>query len=395
MYAARALSVFGDALVPVALAFGVLSVEASPSALGFVLASRFLSLVVFLLVAGVVADRLPRKRILIASDLLRLGVQSLTAGLLVTGTATISELVGLAFAYGFGEALFRPTVTGFVPQTVSPGRLQQANALLATTTSAWEVLGPVVAGALVATLGAGWAIGVDALTFLASATLLAGVEAQIVEERRRERFLRDLADGWRVFRSRNWLWIDGVYSALGNFAVFAPFLALGPIVATRSLDGVRSWALIVAAFGMGSVVGGLALLRLRPARPLLVGVPCLGLLALPLALLAAPASTAAIAAAALLGGIGLSVFNTLFETTVQQHVAPAALSRVASIDWLLSLGLFPLGFAIAGPAAGAFGIRAPLVVGAVWIVASTAVVLAVPDVRRLRSSGSASDADGG
>jgi hypothetical protein len=188
-----------------------------------------------------------------------------------------------------------------------------------------------------------------------------------------------------VFRSRSWLWIDGVYSALGNFAVLAPLLALGPVVATRSLGGAAAWASIVAAMGLGSVAGGVTLIRVRPRRPLLAGVPLLSLLALPTALLAWPAPTAAIAAGAFAGGFGLSVFNTLFETTVQQHVSPRALSRVASIDWLMSLGLFPVGFAVAGPAGEAFGVRVPLVGAAVWIIASTLVVISVPSVRHVRS----------
>jgi Transmembrane secretion effector len=144
LYLARALSLFGDALVPVALAFGVLAVDRSPSAFGLVLASRFASLVVFLLIAGVIADRLPRKGILVGSDLVRLAAQSITASILVTSTATVWELVLLAFVYGAGEAFFRPTSTGFVPETISRARLQQANALLAATTSACTVLGPVL-----------------------------------------------------------------------------------------------------------------------------------------------------------------------------------------------------------------------------------------------------------
>jgi hypothetical protein len=157
---------------------------------------------------------------------------------------------------------------------------------------------------------------------------------------------RDLADGWRVFRSETWLWVDGVYSALGNCAVFAPFLALGPVVALRSLGGAGAWATIMAALGVRSISAGLVLLRARPARPLFVGVILLSLLALPTALLALPAPTVVIAVGALAGGFGVSVFNTLFETTVQQFVAPEALAWVASIDWLMSLGLFPIGFAV-------------------------------------------------
>lgn len=384
LYLARALSLFGDALVPVALAFGVLAVDRSPSALGFVLASRFASLVLFLLIAGVIADRLPRKGILIGADLLRLTAQSITASILVTGAATVWELVLLAFVYGAGEAFFRPTSTGFVPETISPVRLQQANALLAATTSACTVVGPVVAGVVVATMGPGWAIAADAFTFLLSAMFLARIRTARRPGRQKATLLRDLADGWRVFRSETWLWVDGVYSALGNCAVFAPLLALGPVVALRSLGGAGAWATIMAALGVGSISAGLVLLRARPARPLFVGVILLSLLALPTALLALPAPTVVIAVGALAGGFGLSVFNTLFETTVQQHVAPEALSRVASIDWLMSLGLFPIGFAVAGPAAAAFGVRVPLMAAAVWILGSTAIVLAVPSVRQVR-----------
>jgi MFS family permease len=268
LYLARALSLFGDALVPVALAFGVLAVDGSPSALGFVLASRFASLVMFLLIAGVIADRLPRKAILVGSDLVRLAAQSITATILVTNTATVWELVLLAFVYGAGEAFFRPTSTGFVPETISPARLQQANALLAATTSACTVLGPVVAGVMVATMGPGWAIAADAFTFFLSAVFLSRIRTTPPGRRQGTTLLRDLADGWRVFRSETWLWVDGVYSALGNCAVFAPLLALGPVVALRSLGGAGAWATIVAALGVGSVLGGLVLLRARPARPL-------------------------------------------------------------------------------------------------------------------------------
>jgi hypothetical protein len=271
-----------------------------------------------------------------------------------------------------------------VPETVSPARLQQANALLATTTSACTILGPAVAGVMVATMGPGWAIGADAFTFFLSAVFLSRIRTAHGRGRQRMTLLRDLADGWRVFRSETWLWVDGVYSALGNCVVFAPFLALGPVVALRSLGGAGAWATIMAALGIGSVSAGLVLLRARPARPLLVGVILLSLLALPTALLAVPASTVVVAVGALAGGFGLSVFNTLFETTVQQHVSPEALSRVASIDWLMSLGLFPVGFAVAGPAAAAFGVRVPLVAAAIWILGSTAVVLAVPSVRQVR-----------
>jgi MFS family permease len=137
-----------------------------------------------------------------------------------------------------------------VPETISRARLQQANALLAATTSACTVLGPVVAGVMVATMGPGWAIAADAFTFFLSAMFLARIRTARRPGRQKTTFVRDLADGWRVFRSETWLWVDGVYSALGNCAVFAPFLALGPVVALRCLGGAGAWATIMAAFGV-------------------------------------------------------------------------------------------------------------------------------------------------
>jgi len=385
LYLARAFSLFGDGLIPVALPFAVFSIDRSPSALGFVLASRSISLVVFLLVAGVVADRLARKVVMIASDIARLAAQATMAALLIGGAAKLWQLVSLVFLYGLGDAFFRPTSTGFVPETVSRARLQQANALLVLTNSSFSILGPVVAGVLVASVGPGWALAADAATFLVSALFL--VQIRVVPKARplAASFLRELREGWQVFRSQTWLWVDGVFSALGSFAVLAPMFVLGPVVAVRSLGGAPAWATIVAAFGAGSILAGVVLLRARPRRPLLVAIPPLALLALPTAFLALPAPTLIIALGALAGGFGLTVFNTLFETTVQRHVPPESLSRVASIDWVMSGALQPFGFALAGSAALVVGLGTTLAASALWIVISTAIVLSIPSVRNLRS----------
>ena len=383
LYIARALSVFGDALVPVALAFAVLDIDRSASALGTVFAARTASLVVFLLVGGVIADRVPRKRVLIGSDLIRFAAHGAIAALVVVGKAQLWHLVASSLLFGIGWALFLPTSTGFVPDTVSRSRLQQANALIGTTFSAAQIVGPVAAGVLVVELGAGWALGADAITFLLSAVFIGRIHGRRSRERVQVSIVADLKEGWREFTSRTWLWVDGIYSAVTAFAVLPAFFALGPLVADRSLDGAPSWAAIVTAFGTGSVIGGLTLLAFRPHRPLLAGVPPLMLLSTPLFLLATTEDTIAVAAGALAGGFGLTIFNTLFETTVQQHVPPAALSRVASIDWMLSQGLQPIGYALVGPATSAFGVRWPLIGAALWVIVTTLIVLAVPSVRAL------------
>jgi MFS family permease len=384
---ARAFSMLGDSIVPVALAFAVLAIERSASALGLVLAAYSVPRVLLILVGGVWADRLPRNLVMVATDLLRFASQGTAAALLISGEAEIWHLVVLNLLHGVGAAFFVPASTGLVPQVVSAGRLQQANGLLSMTGSGFEVLGPVLAGIFVATIGPGWALAIDAATFLVSASFLVRLRVPARAARAATSFFTELHGGWREFTSRTWLWVDGVYSALGNAAILAPVWTLGPLVAEESLDGASSWAAIVTCFGVGSVLGGLAVIRFKPERPVFVGVAALSLLALPPALLAFPAETALIAAGALCGGFGLIFFNTLFETAVQENVPAEALSRVASIDWMLSLALYPLGLALAGFVADAIGVGPTLAAAAVWAVVSTGIVLLVPSVRAVRRGG--------
>jgi len=384
LFIARGFSMFGDGLVPVALAFAVLSIERSASALGLVLAAGTVPRVLLLLVAGVWADRIPRHQVMVGADLLRFGSQGIAAVLLIGGHAQVWQLALLTLVHGVGAAFFLPASTGLIPQTVSPGRLQQANGLLSLTSSGFSILGPVIAGVLVATFGAGWALAADAATFLVSAAFLLQLRATSSVERIPASFLHELRAGWHEFTSRTWLWVDGLFSAFGNFAVLAPIWALGPLVAEESLGGAAAWAAIVTAFGVGSVVAGAVAIRFKPERPLLIGVSALVLIAFPPALLAVPAPTPVIAAGAFAAGFGLILFNTLFETAVQQHVPAEALSRVSSIDWMLSLGLYPIGLAVAGSVAEVIGVGATLAASAIWALIWTPVVLAVPSVRNLR-----------
>jgi MFS family permease len=384
LFFARAFSQLGDGLVPVANAFAVLQVDPSAASIGFVLAARSVPLVLFLLVGGVWADRIERRLLMLASDLLRAGSQGLLAFLLLTGRAELWQLIALAFVNGIGASFFMPASTGLLPQVISPGRLQQGNALLTLSESAFSVVGPVLAGVIIAVADPGWAIAVDSATYLISASFLAGLGVPADAARVQLGFLTELREGWREFRSRTWLWVDGVYSALGNALTLSPLFALGPVVADRELGGSSAWATIVTFAGVGAVAGGALAIRLRPERPLLAGVSALALLAGPPALLAIPAETLVIAVAAFFAALGLSFFNTVFLTTMQQFVRPEALSRVSSIDWLLSVGLQPIGFALAGPVAEAIGLSTALAAAAAWMVGSTAFVLCVPSVRNLR-----------
>jgi len=384
LYLARAFSQLGDGLLPVAHSFAILQVDPSPSSIGFVLAARSVPLVLFLLVGGVWADRLDRRRLMLATDLLRAGSQALLAFLLLTGRAELWHLLALAFVYGVGAAFFFPASTGVLPQLVSPGRLQEANGLLTLTESGFQVLGPVLAGVIIALANPGWAIAVDSASFLVSAAFLARLTLPAAVARVQVGFLAELREGWREFRSRTWLWVDGLYSALGNALTLSPLFALGPVVAERDLGGASAWATIVTFAGVGAVAGGGVAIRIKPERPLRAGVAALSLLAGPPALLAIPADTIAIGVAAFFAASGLSFFNTVFVTTLQEYVPSESLSRASSIDWLLSVGLQPIGFGLAGPLAETVGLSTTLAAAATWMILSTAVVLAVPSVRNLQ-----------
>jgi MFS family permease len=386
LWVGQATSTLGDGLLPVALAFAVLdSLDRSATALGIVFAAHTLPLAVFVLAGGVWADRLPRQLVMLASDLVRCAVQATLAVLFLSGAAELWHLVSLIAVYGAAEAFFQPAATGVVPDTASPARLQQANAMLGLTRSGSFVLGPAIAGAVIAVANPGYVFAVDAATFAVSAVSLALLRIpRRVRDRVRETFLAELAGGWRELASRTWLWVVILWATTILFAVVAPFQTLGPLVAKQSLGGAPAWGMIAAAFGLGMVVGGVTALRFKPSRPMLACSLAFFLAVPGPALLAMRAPAIAIAAAQALAGVAIGFFIAVWQTTIQQHVPEEALSRVSAWDWMGSFAFMPLGFVLAGPVADQIGVSTTLWIGAVWCALSTAIVVAVPSIRALR-----------
>lgn len=386
LYAGQAVSLLGDALVPVALAFAVLDLTGSPADLGYVFAAQILPLVAFLLAGGVWADRLPRQLVMLGSDVVRGLVQATVAFLLLTERAELWQLIALAAVYGTAEAFFRPAATGLIPLTVSAPRLQQANALLAMTMNGTNVLGPVIAGALVAVANPGVALAFDAGTFAVSAAFLLQLRPATVERTtERQSFVHELAAGWSEFRSRTWLWAIVLAASILLFGVIAPFQVLGPVISKVHYGGAAAWALILAGFALGQVAGGGVALRWRPSRPLLVCAWSNIFLAPPLALLAATAPAAAVAVGALVAGVAVGIFMTLWETTMQTQIPPDRLSRVSSYDWMGSVAFLPAGFALVGPVSEAIGISTTLWCSVAIVLLTTAMMLVPRDVRELRA----------
>jgi MFS family permease len=395
LFAAECVSVLGDALLPVALAFAVLDLTGSVSDLALVVLAGLVPRVVFMLAGGVWADRLPRRNLMVASHLARFVTQGAQGFLLISGHATIGTLVALQVARGAGSAFYRPAALGIVPSLVPREELQPANALLWLAANTSNIAGPALAGVLVATVGSGWAILGDSASFLVAALLLQALPGKGLGRTPVQRsFWHDLAEGWHEVRSRTWVWASICYFACFQLVYLSGFTVLGPVVAKHSLGGVRAWALIAAAGGLGAVAGNLAAFRLRPSRPLLVSFAFAGGGAVPtLILLAVAAPALAIAAAQLAAGFGLGLGDALWETTLQAGVPAESLSRVASYDTLGSIALRPIGLALLGPIVALAGTRGTLLGSACIVGAATVLIMSVPGIRANRAIAHGHDPD--
>jgi len=385
LFVGQALSLLGSAVTTVALAFAVYSIGGSNTDVGIVLAAALVPVVLFLLVGGVWSDRLPRQWVMMVSDLVRFASQAVMAALLITHAATVWELVALQVVRGAAEAFFRPALTGIVPLTVSEANLQQGNALRGLTESIGVTIGSALGGVLVAAIGAGWAIGLDSLTYLFSAAFLwqlRGLDRG--PSSRGEDFLGELREGWREFVSRRWLWVMVALAAVFHLLMMAPLMVLGPRVADETLGGAAAWGAIMAALGAGEIAGGIVGLRLKPARPLLF-CGWLALIEVPLfACFAMGLGTAALVGAALIAGVSAALMTVLWETTLQEQIPGESLSRVSAFDWTGSIAFYPLGLVLAGPLAAALGIDGAFALATFVAIGSAAVEIALPDIRRVR-----------
>jgi MFS family permease len=382
LWIGQTTSAVGDSLIPVGIAFTVLGLGGNASGIGLVLAAFTLPRVLLVLVGGVWADRLPRNLVMVSADVVRGSVELVLAILLLTGAAQFWEVVAAAALVGAASAFFVPATTGLIQETVSDERRQQANALMGLSRSASNIIGPSVAGVMVATVGTGWLFLIDAATFAVSAASLLALHVRPVPVETGRRFLADLVDGWREVTSRRWLLASILTFGLGNVAL-GPFFVLGPVVAHQRLGGAAPWGIIVTAMGVGGLAGGLLALRWRPRHPLRAAFLIGFAFSLPTLSLAPPLALPAIMLAGFLSTVSSELINTWWYTVLQQRIAPEAMSRVSSYDWLVSIVFQPVGFAAAGPVATVIGAGATLVGAAALDVAASIGVLSVRDVRDL------------
>lgn len=384
---ARTVSVLGNGFARVALAFAVLALPgAGPGRLSLVLACQALPQLVFILVGGVIADRMSRARLMALADVLGAGAYTGLAALVLSGYAPIPAMCLLAVAAGTASALFGPAMDGLMPLVVPTDRLQQANGLLRVGTNSAMLLGLSLSGVTVALVGPGWALALNAASFAVSAALTARLPVPARPPRKSSGWA-DLREGWREFASRQWLWVVVAQWSIVVAALNANVGVLGPLTADRYLGGARAWSIIVAAQALGTIAGAGLAARVRVRRPILVAVLATFPTAAPVALLAVRAPVWLIATAMFTAGVSSDVFGVLWSTTIHREIPEESLSRVSSYDYFGSLTFAPLGLLIAGPLATSVGLGHTLAGCAGLVVLATGAALLAPGVRNLRSSG--------
>jgi MFS family permease len=383
LFTGRTISMAGSAMAPVALAFAVLDLTGSKSDLGLVLAARQVPQIVLLLFGGVWADRLPRHRIMVWSNLVSGASQAAVAALLLSHHASIGALAVFAAINGSSSAFFFPASNGIIPQTVPDPLLQQANATLRLALNSTNIGGAALGGVIVAAAGPGYAIAVDAVSYAVAAVALQAMRVRPPERTGATSMLHELHAGWRDFWSRPWLWAIVIQFGLVNAAYTGTLLVLGPAVAKAHLGGPTAWAAVLVSMQVGLSCSGLVLLRWRPKRILRTATLAVFGLALPLVALARPEALPIVLAGAFLSGVCSEIFGVLWDTTYQQEIPRNMLSRLSAYDALGSWVLMPVGYAVAGPVSEAIGDRAAFLGAAALIVVATALTFLSRDVRVL------------
>jgi MFS family permease len=382
-YAGYATSLLGSAMSPIAINFALLDRGVSLAGLGVVLSAGVVPQVLFMIGGGVLADRLGRRPVMLVTDVGRAAVMAATAGLLFAASPPVWVFVVLAALRGTGDAFFTPALGGLRAEIVAPERLPDANALLGVADSAARVIGPALAGTLIAVISSAAVVAADAATYALSVLTLVLLRVPPASEPTTTPW-RDLVNGWSQFRAHSWLWLTTAQWSVLNLFTYAPYLVLGPVLAREYLGGARVWGIVIGVQAAGSVVTGLLLIGRRPARPLVASA--LGMLAVPLPclMLAMHWPATAVGAAAGAAGAGITLFGTFWSTAIQRRIPADMLSRITSLTTTGSFALGSFGLALVGPAAEALGATRVLAFASAWGLASGVAVCCLPPIWAVR-----------
>jgi MFS family permease len=382
-YASRFSNTLGSMMASIALTFAVLDLTDSASALGQVLAARTVPMVIFLLFGGVIADRFPRTLILQLSNLLSAATQGLVAYLVISGQAELWMIIVLEIANGTVSAVSFPAMSSMVPQLVRRDQLQSANALLSLSRGGLTIVGPTIGALLVVTVGSGWALAVDALTWFVAAVLMLPMKIPARAPRaERTSTMVELREGWTLFRTTTWLWVVVLAFSALNMIHTGAWFTLGPAVAKGTI-GEQGWGFVLSAESVGLVLMTVVLLRVRMRRPLLYGMLGCSLIAVPMIVLGIEPHLVLLIATTLVAGAGIEVFSIAWNLAMQENIEDDMLSRAYSYDALGSFVAMPVGQLLYGPLGEAFGYREVLLWSGVAYAAIALLTLSSRSVRTM------------
>lgn len=381
-FIAQCFAWLGSSMTPVALAFGILDKTDNVGALGLVLAANTVPMVAFVMLGGVFADRLPRKVVLLVSQGAAAATQALTAAWFFSDSRSVALVSMLAAANGLSIAFSGPALRGILAELVHSTALEKANAARSFSRNSFRLLGPTVAGILVASSGAGWALAVDSACLTVAAILFAFLPMEGAMKTQAS-ILADLREGVSAYFSHDWLWAVTISFFAANCIYAAVWLVMGPVVAERDF-GAASWGAILGTLAAGQMAAGLIVYAWRPRRPLVTVQ--LGSLAFVVAflMLGFGFNPVLIGIAAFFAGVGMAASTIIWESHLQREISPSMLSRVASIDMLGSFSSVPLGQLIAPFMILSLGIETSIYVASVVYVLAIVSPLMLKQVRKSR-----------
>lgn len=382
-FTGRLVSLLGSAMTPVALSLAVLNASNNVADMGAVLTANTIPLIVFTLAGGIAGDRFSRRTVLLLSNLGAGLTQAAVAYLLISGTYHLPSLILLEIVNGTMAAFTNPALRGIVPDIVGKPQMQKANSALGSARNAAKILGPTAAAVLVATVGGGWAISVDAATYFFAVVCLARLTLTGSPPARKGSPLADLRAGWTEFRSRTWVWSVVASFGFANYVQVGIWTVLGPLIAKDRI-GETSWGVVLSIRAAGVLVMALVMYRVVVTRLLPLAQSCVALVALPLIALGLQTDVYWLAATAFVAGIVTGLYGIAWETSLQEHVPKDMLSRVSSYDNLGSFIAIPAGQLSAAPLAAAFGASRVALVGGFLYVILALLPLTTSSVRNLR-----------
>jgi len=382
----RFISNVGNGISPIALAYGVLSIDGADGRdLSIVMAARFVPLIGFMLFGGVIADRFQRNRLVGGSDMIGSFLAAISAISLIAGFSSVWLLATMGALFGVLNAIWWPAMSGVLPEILPKEKLQSGNAIIGLTTNIGYIVGTLSGGILVATVGAGWGLLIDAISFFLAGLIVWFLPILGKAQDASPGILHDLIVGWREFISRSWVIAMVFAFSLINMAFESMLSVLGPLNFNDPVTGPKQWSYNLAALTTGMLIGGIWVLKVKFKKPLLVSMILIAISSIWDFSLALDLPLAFGLIAGVFSGISLEVFIVTWMTSLQSHVPEESYSRVSSYDTLGSYGIAPLGIVVAGPLAMHFGVNTILFVTGLTTLIAASLSLLVKSVRNLEN----------